>query len=107
MSIEVILHDAVRSAVRDPQQLIGRDEVSIRRRSNARLPHVEEFSILIEDLNSPVSPIDDEQPAILADLNAVNRVELVRSGILRILRRTAPLHQEFSVFVKLCHSGAA
>ena len=30
MSIEVVLDDAIRSAIRDPQVLIGRDDVRVR-----------------------------------------------------------------------------
>src|SRR5688500_19560870 len=52
-------------------------------------------------------PIDHEQPAILADLDAVDGVELVRSRLARIFRRAAPVLDELAVLVELGHARAA
>src|SRR5262245_38599499 len=54
-----------------------------------------------------MTAIDDEQAAILADLDAVHRVELVRARIRRILRRTAPVLDELAVFVEFGDARAA
>src|SRR5262249_24250825 len=106
-AIQVVLQHPIGPAVRDPQELIGRDDVRVRRRANARRPHVEEVAVLVESLDAPMAPINDEQPSVLADLNAVDGVELARSRILRILRRRAPVREEPAVLVELRDAGAA
>src|SRR5437667_4734729 len=107
MSVEIVFHNAVRSAVGYPQGLIGRDQVRVWRRSNSGLPHIEELAVLIEHLNPAMSAIDNEQAAVVADLNAVNGVELIGAGILRIFRRRAPIHQEFSNLVEFGDARSA
>src|SRR5205823_8735463 len=107
MSGKIVFHDPVGSAIGYPQELVGRDEVSIWRRPDAGLPHVEELPVLIENLDSPVAAIHNEQAPILADLNAVNRIELVGPGIRRILRRAAPVHQKLSILIELRHASPA
>src|SRR6266550_562206 len=59
------------------------------------------------DEYAPVSAIDHEQATVVADLDAVNGVELVRSWVLRILRRRSPVHQELAVLVELGDARAA
>src|SRR5262249_45175430 len=71
------------------------------------IPHVEEFSILIENLNPSVTTIDDEQPPIIADLNTMNGIKFVWTRILGIFWRTAPIHQELAVLVELRDACAA
>src|SRR2546428_5290497 len=51
--------------------------------------------------------IHDEEPAVLGDLNAVDRVPLVRTGTFRILWRRAPVLDELAVFVELRDARAA
>src|SRR5205823_7394793 len=57
--------------------------------------------------NSPVAAIHNEEAPIVADLNTVNRIELVGSGILRIFRRVAPVHQKLSILIELRDASAA
>src|SRR5438067_12509361 len=54
-----------------------------------------------------MSAIDDEEPAVGADRDAVDRIPLVRSGVLRILGRPAPVHDEVVVGVVLGDACAA
>ena len=54
-----------------------------------------------------MATIDDKEPAVLADLDAVHGVELVRPRLVRILRRAAPVHQELAVLVELGDARAA
>src|SRR5438094_9051584 len=72
MYVQVVFHNAVGSTVGNPQELIGCDHVRVRRRSNAGLPHIEEFAVFVEHLNPPMSAVHNEQAAVVADLNAVN-----------------------------------
>src|SRR5688500_4878059 len=54
-----------------------------------------------------MAAIDDEHTPVLADLNAVDSVELVRPRVIRILRRTTPVLDELAVLVKFRHARAA
>src|SRR5688572_22264996 len=88
---EVVLEYAHRAAIRDPQHLIGGNQVRVRRRAHAGGEHVEELTFGIEHLEAAMTAIDDEQAAVLADLDAVHGVELVRSRLARVFRRPAPV----------------
>src|SRR5262245_47874250 len=107
VTVQVVLHNSVCAAISDPKELIGRNQMCIWRRSDSRVPHVEELSVLIENLNSSVATIDDEQPPIIADLNTMNGIEFVWTRILGIFRRAAPVHQELAVLVELRDACAA
>src|SRR5215510_2317200 len=100
-TVQVILHNSVRPTVSDPKELIGRNQMCIWRRPDSRVPHVEELSVLVENLDPSVTTINDEQPPIIADLNAMNRIEFIWTWILRIFWSAAPVHQELAVFVEL------
>ena len=54
-----------------------------------------------------MSAVDDEEPAVFADRDAVDRIPLVRPRVLRILGRPAPVHQELAVLVELGDACAA
>src|SRR5688500_11360586 len=54
-----------------------------------------------------MAAIDDEQTPVLADLDAVDRVELVRPRVVRILRWATPVLDELAVLVKFRHARAA
>src|SRR5688572_22013009 len=54
-----------------------------------------------------MTAVDDEQPLISADGDAVHGVELVRSRVLRILRRPAPVSDEVVLRVVLRDARAA
>src|SRR5262244_3081748 len=54
-----------------------------------------------------MSAVDDEEPAVGANRDAVHRIPLVRSRVLRILGRLAPVHNEVVVGVVLDNTGAA
>src|SRR5688572_10777845 len=75
----------------------------------AKGPHVQERAVFVEDLHPLVTcaPIDDEHLAIGADGHAMDRVEFVRPRVLRILRRAAPVHDEFVVRSVLGHASPA
>src|SRR3990172_6513013 len=74
--VQVVLEDAVRPAVRYPQHLIRRDQMSVgpghdraegvveRRPFRTGREHVEELALLVEDLDAPVPAIDDEEAAV-------------------------------------------
>src|SRR4029077_18598212 len=66
-----------------------------------------ELPVLVEHLEAPVSAVDDEEAAVVADLDAVDRVELIRPRVLRILRRGAPVNQELAALVELRDTRAA
>ena len=51
--------------------------------------------------------VDNEQAAVLADVDAVHGVPLVGAGVLGILGRRPPVHQEFAVLVELGNPRAA
>ena len=52
-------------------------------------------------------PRSTTKNGVLADLDAVDGVELVRPRVLRILRRAAPVHDELAVLVELGDARAA
>ena len=65
------------------------DERRLARRPvrRAQRPHVEELAVDVEHLHALMAAVDDEQPPVGADRDAVHGVELVRPGIRGILRR--------------------
>ncbi len=48
-----------------------------------------------------MAAINDEEPTVVADRDAVDGVELVRAGVLRILRSLSPVLDELPVLVEL------
>src|SRR5271165_240838 len=74
----VLVKFEVAVSVRHPQVLVGGHEDMIRRGGSvAQVPLVEEFSILIEDLNAPVAAVVDVQPALVVNGDAVHGIEII------------------------------
>ena len=97
VAVEIELQHPARRRVADPDEALVVDEVIDHQRALAgrpvrrsQRPHVEELAVLVEHLHPLVAAIDDEQPAVGADGDAVDGVELVRARVLRILRRPGP-----------------
>src|SRR6185503_13263380 len=94
IAVEIELQDAIRERIAGPDESLVVDEVIRDQRALARgpvrraqRPHVEEIAVGVEHLHALVPAIDDEQPLILADRDAVHRVELVRARVSGVLRR--------------------
>ena len=67
-------------------------------------PHLQEVAVLVEDLHAAVLAIGDEESAVIAESDAVHRPELVRTGVGRVDRLAAPVHDEVAVGVELGHA---
>ncbi len=82
------------------------DEVGEHRRVVTCRPHLEEVSVLVEDLYTAVLSVGHEDPPVSADSDAVHRPEFVRPRVVGVHRRLPPVHEEVAVGVELGHSGS-
>src|SRR5262249_49503674 len=99
--VEIELEDSIRAAVAGPDEALVVDEVIRHERRltrgpmrRAQRPHRDEFAVGVEHLHALVAAVDDEQAPVLGYSDAVDSVELVRSGMLRVLWRLAPVLYE-------------
>src|SRR5687768_13041704 len=104
MSVQVVLDDAIGSAVSDPEELVRRNEMRVGQRPHTRCPHVEKLAVLVENLNPTVPAIHNEDTTIVANRDAVHGIPFIGTRVGGILRSFAPVQQELAVLIELCHA---
>src|SRR5580658_4667007 len=79
----------------------GHEDVIRRGGSVAEIPLIEEFSVLVENLNAAVAAIVDIETALVIDRDAVHGIEIARPPLFAVnFSALTPGHQELSVLVK-------
>src|SRR3990172_12922258 len=101
MAFQVVLDDLPRPVVRPPQCPTHPDMQELGAGLRPAAPLVEEFSVLVEDLDATVGAVAHEDAARLrVHSNAMYRIEVVRARLGRGAP-LAPVQQELAVLVEL------
>src|SRR5882762_9118428 len=110
MALQVVLDHFVGGAIKGPEGVSGSDVEQVKTgRRSVNLPFVEILAVFIEDLDAVIVPIVHENVAgLLVNGDTMHVAEIAGTSVERFVIASsaraafnAPLHEEFSVLVKL------
>ena len=108
VAVQVVLEDLVAAAVRGPKVAVVRDDEHVDVGGPlAHAPLVQVFAVFVEDLDSAVAAVVDEDPVgRRVDGNAVDIVPVVGASLVGRRTPLAPGGQVIAFGVELDHPGA-
>src|SRR5882672_10127671 len=115
MALQIVLDHFVGGAIKGPEGVSGSDVEQVKTgRRSVNLPFVEILAVFIEDLDAVIVPIVHENVAgLLVNGDTMHVAEIAGTSVERFVIASsaraafnAPLHEEFSVLVKLGDAGS-